>query len=131
MFNDGMNDCAAAVSKCRSIEQARLYMAPPERRHADKRYGMAALSRRAALTQPVCDCYAYGLLASGHCDLVVESGLEPFDYLPLVPVINGAGGWMTDWSGNPLSLNSDGRVIAAASKPLLEAAIDVLTSFKP
>lgn len=132
-FNDGMNDCPAAVSKCQSIEQTRLYIAPAlgQAGQADEQYGIAALSRRVALTNPVCDCYAYGLLASGHCDLVVESGLEPFDYLPLVPVINGAGGWMTDWSGNPLTLNSEGRVIAAATKPLLEAAINVLTNVKP
>jgi histidinol phosphatase-like enzyme (inositol monophosphatase family) len=129
-FNDGMNDCAAVASKCHSIEQTRLYIAPAPGQ-ADEHYGIAALSRLAALTNPVCDCYAYGLLASGHCDLVVESGLEPFDYLPLVPVINGAGGWMTDWSGNPLSLNSDGRVIAAATKPLLETAINVLKNVKP
>jgi fructose-1,6-bisphosphatase/inositol monophosphatase family enzyme len=75
---------------------------------------------------PVCDCYAYGLLASGHCDLIVETGLEPYDYLPLVPVIEGAGGCLTDWKGNPLGLNSNGRVVAAGSRPLLDAAIRVL-----
>lgn len=133
IFNDGTKDCPAVVSKCHSIEQTRLYIAPAlgQAGQADEQYGIAALSRRVALTNPVCDCYAYGLLASGHCDLVVESGLEPFDYLPLVPVINGAGGWITDWDGNPLSLNSDGRVIAAATKPLLEAAINVLINVKP
>jgi hypothetical protein len=34
-----------------------------------------------------CDCYAYGLLAAGHCDLVVEADLKPYDYMALVPII--------------------------------------------
>ncbi|KAK6946281.1 Inositol monophosphatase-like [Dillenia turbinata] len=46
-----------------------------------------------------CDCYAYALLASGFVDLVVESGLKPYDILSLIPVIEGAGGVITDWKG--------------------------------
>jgi inositol-phosphate phosphatase/L-galactose 1-phosphate phosphatase/histidinol-phosphatase len=49
-----------------------------------------------------CDCYAYGLLAAGYCDLVVEADLKPYDYMALVPVIQGAGGIITDWRGQPL-----------------------------
>ena len=44
-----------------------------------------------------CDCYAYGLLAAGFCDLVVEADMKPYDYLALVPIVEGAGGVMTDW----------------------------------
>ena len=44
-----------------------------------------------------CDCYAYGLLAAGFCDLVVEADMKPYDYLALVPIVEGAGGIMTDW----------------------------------
>ena len=39
-----------------------------------------------------CDCYAYGLLAAGHCDLVVEADLKPYDYMALVPVIQACRG---------------------------------------
>ncbi|KAH0977298.1 hypothetical protein GBA52_027017 [Prunus armeniaca] len=49
-----------------------------------------------------CDCYAYALLASGYVDLVVESGLKPYDFLSLIPVIEGAGGVITDWKGHQL-----------------------------
>ncbi|HEV7929671.1 MAG TPA: hypothetical protein VGP12_06005 [Nitrosospira sp.] len=85
-----------------------------------------ALCQRAALAQHRCDCYAYGLLASGYCDFVVESGLGPCGYLPLVPVIRGAGGHITDWKGHPLGFNSGGQIIAASNKPLLDAVIDTL-----
>lgn len=44
-----------------------------------------------------CDCYAYGLLATGTCDLVVEADMKPYDYMALVPIVTGAGGIMTDW----------------------------------
>jgi inositol-phosphate phosphatase/L-galactose 1-phosphate phosphatase/histidinol-phosphatase len=49
-----------------------------------------------------CDCYAYGLLAAGFCDLVVEADLKPYDYMALVPIVIGAGGAFTDWDGHDL-----------------------------
>ena len=49
-----------------------------------------------------CDCYAYGLLAAGHCDMVVEADLKPYDYMALVPIVKGAGGTFTDWKGEEL-----------------------------
>ncbi len=69
------------------------------------------------------DCYSYGLLASGHVDLILEAGLQPYDYLALVPVVTGAGGRITDWSGGPLGLGSDGRVLAAATSALHAQAL--------
>lgn len=55
-----------------------------------------------------CDCYAYGLLAAGHVDLVVEADLKPYDYLALVPVVEGAGGMITDWRGERLRWTGTG-----------------------
>jgi fructose-1,6-bisphosphatase/inositol monophosphatase family enzyme len=52
--------------------------------------------------------------------------LEPADYLPLVPVVKGAGGQIIDWEGNSLDFDSDGRVVAAASEELAKAAIEIL-----
>jgi histidinol phosphatase-like enzyme (inositol monophosphatase family) len=125
--NNRLNGCATTVSGCYFIDRARLYATPPPHfSFSDERKAVDALSRQVAIARPGCDCYAYGLLASGYCDLVVETGLEPYDYLPIVPIVEGAGGWMTDWKGRPPGLNSDGRIIAAATKPLLDAALDSL-----
>jgi fructose-1,6-bisphosphatase/inositol monophosphatase family enzyme len=74
------------------------------------------------------DCYAYGLLAAGFIDLVVEAGLKPYDYSALVPVITGAGGSMTDWQGQALGLASDGRVLACGDPRLAGAARGLLAS---
>jgi myo-inositol-1(or 4)-monophosphatase len=84
------------------------------------------LSRKAALRRFGGDCYSYGLLASGHCDLVIESTLKPHDYLALVPVIEGAGGKVTDWEGNALGLTSSDRIVAAATEALWKQAIEGL-----
>uniref|UniRef100_A0A7S1TNL1 Histidinol-phosphatase n=1 Tax=Erythrolobus australicus TaxID=1077150 RepID=A0A7S1TNL1_9RHOD len=72
------------------------------------------------------DCYAYALLASGFVQLVVEADLKPWDYMALLPVVSCSGGTITDWDGNPLGINSDGRVLAAATSELHAAALKVL-----
>jgi inositol-phosphate phosphatase/L-galactose 1-phosphate phosphatase/histidinol-phosphatase len=72
------------------------------------------------------ECYAYGLLASGHVDLVVEATLGPDDYFPLMPVVEGAGGVITDWQGAPLTMESDGRVAAAGDRRVHDQALILL-----
>lgn len=66
------------------------------------------------------DCYNYGLIASGHLDLVIEAGLQLYDWAALVPIVEGAGGRMADWSGEPLRQGSDGRVIAVGDPTLFD-----------
>lgn len=73
------------------------------------------------------DCYNYGLVASGHLDVVVESGLKVYDWAALVPIVAGAGGAMTDWAGEPLRRGSDGRVVAVGDPGLLSAVIATLS----
>ncbi len=66
------------------------------------------------------DCYNYGLVALGQIDLVVESGLKLHDWAALVPVVEGAGGVMRDWHGERLTVESNGRIIAAGDKRIAE-----------
>lgn len=74
------------------------------------------------------DCHSYGLLASGFLELVVEGDLESYDYLPLVPIIQGAGGLMTDWKGETLSLQAaQSQVLVAANGELHSAASRILS----
>ena len=72
------------------------------------------------------DCYSYGLLASGFNDLVCEADLKPYDVSALIPVIQGAGGMITDWQGEILHLDSKGEVLASANRGLHRLAIDRL-----
>lgn len=72
------------------------------------------------------DAYAFGLLALGQIDLVAEHDLKPWDWAALAPVIEAAGGVVTDWSGAPLKLGCDGSVLASANLALHEEALAVL-----
>ncbi len=69
------------------------------------------------------DCYAYGLLALGHIDVIAEVTMKLWDWAALVPVIEGAGGRITDWSGHALRPDGDGRVLAVGDPGLLEPAV--------
>lgn len=72
------------------------------------------------------DCYSFGLLSSGHLDGVVESGLSPYDFAALPPIIEGAGGHMCDWNGEPLNIHSDGRVLAVGDIALKDKVLKIL-----
>jgi myo-inositol-1(or 4)-monophosphatase len=72
------------------------------------------------------DCYAYGLLALGQIDIVAERDLKIWDWAALVPVVEGAGGRMTDWSGRPLTPDSAGDAVAVGDPALLDAVIERL-----
>lgn len=72
------------------------------------------------------DCYSYGLLASGHIDVVCEANLKLYDYAALVPVVEGAGGTMSDWQGHPLDAGSDGRVLALGDPARLEDVLEAM-----
>lgn len=96
-----------------SVAATALHAFAPGDRASFERVGAAA-----AITRLGGDCYAYGLVAAGHLDAVIETDLKPYDYMALIPVIEEAGGVITDWNGAALTLQSDGRVIAAASAAL-------------
>ncbi|MDG2002825.1 MAG: histidinol-phosphatase [Novosphingobium sp.] len=72
------------------------------------------------------DCYNYGLVASGHVDVVCEAGLNLHDWAALVPVVEGAGGIMCDWNGDPLHSGSDGHVLAIGDSARLEDVAEAL-----
>ena len=72
------------------------------------------------------DCYAYCMLAAGHVDLVIETGLKPYDVVPLVPIIAGAGGMITNWENGPRS--AGGRIVAAGDKRVHAAALELLNT---
>jgi histidinol phosphatase-like enzyme (inositol monophosphatase family) len=74
------------------------------------------------------DCYAYGLLALGQIDVIVECDLKPWDWAALLPVIVGAGGVVTDWQGNPPRVDGDGRIIAVGDPALLPGVVRALAA---
>lgn len=120
------NDRPAKVSRTVKLEDAQIYTSSPDFFTPQDWARYDQLSRKAMFRRFGGDCYQYGLLASGYCDLVVETSLKSFDFMALIPVIEGAGGIIRDWEGRPLTRDSDGRVIAAANESLLQQALAVL-----
>ena len=66
------------------------------------------------------------LLAAGHGDIILEQGLQLYDFAALVPVVEGAGGLMRDWQGRPLDADSDGAVIAIGDPALLDPVLTLI-----
>ena len=121
------NDALCETRNCEQLSQASLFTTSIDFFGSADRRRFDALSLAVSFRRFGVDCYAYGLLASGFVDLVVETELQPYDYLALVAVVEGAGGRITDWNGSPLGLNSDGRVVAAATPVLHHKALELLS----
>jgi histidinol phosphatase-like enzyme (inositol monophosphatase family) len=121
-----LNDVPAATRACAMLARAHLATTGPNYFGAEDGAAFERLRGRVSHTLWGGDCHNYGLLASGHIDLVVEAGLKLHDYAALVPVVEGAGGRMRDWQGRPLTVASDGRVIAAGDPALIEAVVTAL-----
>jgi inositol-phosphate phosphatase/L-galactose 1-phosphate phosphatase/histidinol-phosphatase len=117
-----LNGAKAKTRPCGEIGRAILFATSPDMFEGADADAFARLGGAVALLRHGADCYAAGLLASGHIDLIVEAGLEPYDFCALIPVIEGAGGVITDWDGAPLGLGSDGH-IAAAGDPAAHARV--------
>jgi inositol-phosphate phosphatase / L-galactose 1-phosphate phosphatase / histidinol-phosphatase len=122
------NGRQVSTSACRAIEQAVVYTTTTETFDAWERRRFDSLSARAALRRFGGDCYLYGMLAGGYCDLVIEVQLKPHDFMAAIPIVEGAGGRFSDWRGAPLTTASDGRVVAAATEELWRAAISELSA---
>jgi histidinol phosphatase-like enzyme (inositol monophosphatase family) len=108
-----LNGQPAFVRACPALGRATVNTTSPDLFGPDDYAAFRRVATNVKLTMYGGDCYAYGLLAAGFVDLVIEAGLKLYDYAALVPVVEGAGGIMTDWSGAPLGSRSDGRVVAA------------------
>ncbi|MGH6967886.1 MAG: histidinol-phosphatase, partial [Stellaceae bacterium] len=117
-----LNGKPIATRACSALGGATLFATSPDMFAGADAQAFARVRGAVKLARYGADCYAYGLLAAGFVDLVIEAGLKPYDYCALVPVIEGAGGEMSDWAGEALSLRSDGRVIAAGDPALAAAA---------
>lgn len=116
------------VRPCAGLDQAILFATSPHMFEGEDFDAFERVRTRAGQPMYGGECYSYGLLASGFVDLVIEATMGAHDYLPLVPVVKGAGGVITDWQGKPLGLNSDGRVLAAGDARCHAAAIEFLNA---
>lgn len=124
------NDAAVRTRPVRALAEMVLATTSPNLFADDEAGQFLSLAARVARPRIVYggDCYNYGLVASGHVDLVVEAGLKLHDLAALVPVVEGAGGTMCDWSGEPLSAVSAGDVVALGDPARLDDVLEALAA---
>jgi histidinol phosphatase-like enzyme (inositol monophosphatase family) len=127
-----LNGKPAKARACRAVEGMSLATTSPHAFGADEADAWLNLVVNAYPKRPYPlyggDCYNYALLASGHIDCVMEAGLKLHDFAALVPVVEGAGGVMSDWQGNPLDAGSDGTVIALGDPARIEDVLAAMGS---
>jgi myo-inositol-1(or 4)-monophosphatase len=112
------------VRACADLAQAVLFTTSPLLMNAGDRETFGRVEKLVRLSRYGGDCYAYCMLAAGHVDLVIETELKPYDVLPLVPIIAGAGGIITTWEGG--TPHAGGRILAAGDKRVHAAALELL-----
>lgn len=111
---------------CPSLAAATLFATSPDMFDAVESPCFQRISQRVRLTRFGSDCYAYCMLAAGMVDIVLEAGLKTYDIAPLMPVIEGAGGAVTDWRGN--SPVEGGRVLACGDRGLHAELLQILNT---
>jgi histidinol-phosphatase len=120
------NGAPIRVRPCPSLETATLFATSPDMFIGSDQTAFGHVASAAKLVRFGADCYAYGLLALGFIDLVIESSLKPYDFSAMLPVIEGAGGVASDWRGSRLTVASDGRVVVAGDRRTHQAALQLL-----
>jgi len=121
-----LNGRAVRCRACPALAAATLFATTPDMFREAGAAAFARVSRAAKLTRFGADCYAYGLLAAGFIDLVLEADLKPYDFCPMAPIVEGAGGIATDWHGASLDIASDGRILVAGDRRTHRVALDLL-----
>ncbi|SCW63542.1 histidinol-phosphatase, inositol monophosphatase family [Sphingobium faniae] len=120
------NGKAVKTRACRSLEEAMVASTGPQYFPGCTGEHFSRLAGQCRVTLWGGDCYNYALVAAGHVDIVVEAGLKLHDIAALIPVVEGAGGRMCDWTGEPIDVHGDGRVIAVGDPARVDDIIEAL-----
>jgi inositol-phosphate phosphatase/L-galactose 1-phosphate phosphatase/histidinol-phosphatase len=121
-----LNGAPVSCRSCPELGRATLFATTPEMFKGGDAAAFTRLAATVKLVRYGADCYAYGLVTAGFVDLVVEASLKPYDFGPIAPIVEGAGGVATDWQGRPLDLACDGRVVIAGDRRAHAAALALL-----
>jgi myo-inositol-1(or 4)-monophosphatase len=121
-----LNGATIRTSACARLAEARVFSTDVSMFASDaERAVNARLTETVRLRRYGGDCYGFAMLAAGHIDLMIENGLQPYDILPLVPLIESAGGIVTGWDGG--RPDDGGRIVAAANRALHAEALEILS----
>lgn len=123
-YYEGPGGARKLSTRKRALADATLFTTTPAMFKGDNRARYDRLESSVRLARYGTDCYAFALVAAGHVDLVIESGLQPYDIVALIPIIEKAGGVVTAFDGGPAEKGGD--VLASGSAEIHAAALDIL-----
>lgn len=125
-----LNGEPVSTRRCRELAQATIATTGPHYFTEEQGHTFMTLASQTDHKRMVMggDCYNYACLATGHIDIICEAGLKLHDFAALVPVVEGAGGLMSDWNGEPLHAGSDGHVLALGDPARLEDVLEAMAA---
>ncbi len=113
-----------ATRPCPTLAEASLFTTSPRMFKSPDKDAYDRVEAKAKLARYGCDCYAFCMVAAGHADVAIETELQPYDIVALIPIVEGAGGRVTDWNGN--SAAAGGRALATGDPRVHEQALRLL-----
>src|SRR5262245_32945528 len=120
-LTNGSGRHALATRVCPKLSDAALLTTSPFLFAATDRDSYTGIEREVRLARYGTDCYGYCMVAAGHADLVIEAGLQPYDIVALIPIIEGGGGRVSNWTGG--SAAAGGRIVASGDARLHEIVL--------
>jgi histidinol phosphatase-like enzyme (inositol monophosphatase family) len=113
------------VRECPGLAQTLSATTDPNLFRNEEAAAFERLRTAVRLTRYGCDAYAYAMVAAGAMDLVIETGLKCWDVEAAVPLLEGAGGFVADWTGAPIGRDG-GQMLLAGDQRVLDAAVETL-----
>ena len=120
------NDRAVTVAQCAKLSDAMVARSEPDRCSSEENLVSSRLGDAGPFSICGAGSYGFAMVASGKLDIVIDTGLDPFDFAAPTAIIEAAGGSATDWTGQALTLESQGRTLFLGDSALLEPTIDLL-----
>jgi histidinol phosphatase-like enzyme (inositol monophosphatase family) len=124
LYRRGGEERPLRTRDCGALADATLFTTSPALHAGELRRRYDLLEGAIMLPRYGCDCYAFAMLAAGHVDLVVESGLKPYDIAALIPIVEQAGGIVTTWEGG--RAEQGGNIVAAGCASVHAEALAIL-----
>jgi len=112
------------VRQCGALSDALLYTTSPLLMNEADRASFRKVENTAKLSRYGGDCYAYCMLAAGQIDLIIETEINPYDIVALIPIVTGAGGIITTWENEPAQ--AGGRIVVAGDERVHRQALELL-----
>ena len=124
------NNSKIRTRKCKKLRGLRMYATSPMMFGGKNQKVYKSVRSKIGETLFGADSFAHGLLSSGLVDVLLEANLKPYDFIASAAVVSGAGGKFSDWNGNDLNLDSDGRILATGDPKIHKQLLKVIQKVK-